>query len=602
MESMETTRIEPRLMAILSGRMRAITQEMSNTLLRAGRSGILITARDLGCGISDAVPRLIMAADKAGLPGDIYPLSSMPRTVREIHGDNVQPGDCFLNNSPYYGAFHHADFSVCAPVFYKGEHLFYATAMAHMADAGAPQPSTFLPLAMTIYEEGLHLPCVRVQSDWKDIEDWIRMCKLKIRAPEQWYGDYLAMVGAVRIAERRLIELCDKYGAGLMKEFMEEWLDYGERRTIDEIRKLPKGTWEAQRRHDPVFLVSNEGMPVQVRITIDPDKAYLTVDYTDNVDCIPSGFNVPEAVARAIAVTGLLFMVDQTVPHNEGAFRRVKVKLRENCLIGGPRYPVGTSMGTTNCVDRLVNACFDIWSQIDETRGGADSGLGMPASCAVISGSDWRRNHAPYVDFVIVGFLGGGASYGHDGYLTYGIPVNTGMMLQDSLEMNEIRYPIIYDRYVIAQDSGGAGQWEGAPGSHVIYGPRHDPGVWMYANDGHCNPAAGARGGQPGGVSNVLKLDVRSGEEKELPQFSAEVIGPNERIVSLSCGGGGYGDPLDRDPEKVRWKAREGYISLEKARDVYGVVLDTGPELYAVDREATVSLRKELKAKKGEGR
>ncbi len=143
-------------------------------------------------------------------------------------------------------------------------------------------------------------------------------------------------------------------------------------------------------------------------------------------------------------------------------------------------------------------------------------------------------------------------------------------------------------------DSGGPGQWEGAPGSRVICGPRKDPGTWTYPNDGHFFPPKGVRGGLNGGASDVWKFTLGSEKRIDLPQFGSELIKENERIVSISSGGGGYGDPIQRDPEKVRWRAREGYISLARAQEIYGVVLDTTVEEYAINFEATERLRAKL--------
>ena len=159
------------------------------------------------------------------------------------------------------------------PVYFNGKPLFWTVSRAHHADVGAPIPSTYLPYAKTIYEEGLHFPCVRVERGYKELRDIIRMARIKVRVPDLWYGDYLAQVGACRTAERRIKELVEKYGPETIAAFVEAWMAYGERRAAAAIRTLPAGTWTYENRHDPLPGVADEGIPVRASVTVDPDEA-----------------------------------------------------------------------------------------------------------------------------------------------------------------------------------------------------------------------------------------------------------------------------------------------------------------------------------------
>ncbi|MCJ7792340.1 MAG: hydantoinase B/oxoprolinase family protein [Dehalococcoidia bacterium] len=589
-------KIEPYLMVILARRFEAITNEMTNTVLRSARSGIVSSARDFSCSVTDAKGRIISVAD--GIPVHVAASGLIAKSMVELH-DDIRPGDLFLNNSPYYGNTHHADFTTSVPVFYKGKHLFTANTREHQADIGNSQPTTYMPFSRDLYEEGaLDFPCVKVQEDYKDIEDIIRMCRVRIRVPDQWYGDYLAQVGASRIAERRLIELCDKYGVDTVKAFIEQWLDYGERRMIEEIRKLPKGTWKAESKYDPIPGVADEGITFRVKMTIDPNEGYIEIDTTESDDCVPGGFNLCEATARAGGITGVINNLDPTIPHNDGAFSRIRFKLREGCVAGIPKIPACASIATTPTVDRLINPVMALFAELGEDKGIAEGGLGMAPAAASISGTDWRTCQ-PYANQLVTGHTGGPAVYGHDGWLTYGVPNVAGVMYYDSVEVNEKKFPIIYDCIQLIIDSEGAGRWRGAPGVLVIATQRHDPGGWAYSGDGHFFPPKGIHGGLAGRPSYAWKYNINDGKRIDLPMNSFEMITPEEAIVSESNGGGGFGDPLDRDPEKVRWDVREENVSRDKARDIYGVVIDTRYEQYAVDHKATEELRKKLKKEKG---
>ena len=595
MERKARNEIEPYLMVVLAKRFEAITKEMANTLLKTGRSGVINSARDFACTITDDRARTINVA--GGNLNQIVGTSLVAKVMLDLF-DDLAPGDCVLNNSPYYGGNHHADYTYSAPVFYKDELLFTVNARAHQADCGNAEPTTYMAYAKDVYEEGgLDFPSVRFQRDYKDLKDIIRMCKVRIRVPDQWYGDYLAQVGSLRIAERRLIELCDKYGPDTIKTFIEQWIDYGERRMIEEIRKYPKRTWKGETKHDPVPKVAEEGITLRLNMTIDPDEGYVVLDFSESDDLVRGGFNLSLGSIMPAACTGILNNFDHTIPHNEGVFSRIKFKFREGSIAADQKVPTCTSVSTTNVADRMVNLVQSLFAKFGEDEGIAEGTLGMPASYSVISGMDWRTGE-PYVNQLILAAWGGPALHGYDGWINYGIPVVGGTILVDSVEVNEQKYPIIFYENEAIPDSGGAGKWRGAPGVRCIMRPSHDPGKWTYLSDGHFFPAKGIHGGGAGRASTVWKYNIHTKKKTELPPISIETITPDEAIVSESGGGGGFGDPLDRDPERVRRDCLAQYVSLEKGKDTYGVVLDSTTEQYSVDYKATEELRRRLKSEK----
>ena len=202
---------DPVTLAVIANRLDSIVREMENTLLRTGRSAVLNMARDFSCALITADNRLLASAE--GLPVHVIGMEFLAEAVTDLHADLTE-GDAFLHNDPYLGNTHPADHVILVPVFWEGRHVFTAAAKAHQADCGNAQPTTYMPYARDVYEEGsLIFPAVRVQRDYEDIEDVIRMCRRRIRVPDQWYGDYLAMVGAARIGEARLKEVCARYGA-----------------------------------------------------------------------------------------------------------------------------------------------------------------------------------------------------------------------------------------------------------------------------------------------------------------------------------------------------------------------------------------------------
>lgn len=586
--------LDPILLAVIANRLDTIVREMENTLLRTGRSAVLNMARDFSCALITGDNRLLASAE--GLPVHVIGMEYVAEAVTDLH-DDIRDGDAFLHNDPYLGNTHPADHVILVPVIVDGVHLFTAAAKAHQADCGNANPTTYMPFARDVYEEGsLIFPAVRVQRDRKDIDDVIRMCRQRIRVPEQWYGDYLAMIGSARIGEARLKDLVARHGIETMRQFIEEWFDYSERRVAHVISEMPKGTITGHGRHDP-FGPLPDGIPINVTVSIDPDAGMIDIDLTDNIDCVPAGVNESRACATNNVMTGVFNSIDPDIPHNAGTFRRIRVRLRENCVVGIPRFPHSCSVATTNVGERLVVTTQKAFADAWDGYGLAEGACGIGPGFAVVSGKDWRKTNDPYVNQKFLGSQGGPAGPEIDGWVTYGNSVTNGLMFRDSVEIDEQKYPIRVKEIRVRQDSEGAGRRRGAPGFDVAYGPKHDVMRAFYVTDGYRFPPRGVRGGGDGAPSLPFRVTVE-GEEISLPPISSQDLQAGELLFHRLSGGGGYGNALDREPDRVRDDVLSGFISLERARDIYGVVF-TGTELadgLSVDLDATAMRRMELSA------
>ncbi|HTY54032.1 MAG TPA: hydantoinase B/oxoprolinase family protein, partial [Candidatus Binataceae bacterium] len=285
---------------------------------------------------------------------------------------------------------------------------------------------------------------------------------------------------------------------------------------------------------------------------------------------------------------------DPTVPHNAGSFRRITIHLRENCVVGIPRFPASCSVATTNVGDRLINIMQAAFAEADEGAGLAEGGLGMGPGWGVVSGKDSRRSNAPYVNQLFMTTNGGPASPKNDGWVNFGLPVGGGLLYRDSIEIDEQKYPMIFREFRFLPDSGGAGRFRGGPAARVVYGPHHGTMTVIYPLDGHQTPAQGVRGGSAGRLAYAAKVDSE-GKEVLLPPVSAEEIQAGEYIVGVGTGGGGYGDPLDRAPAHVLKDVVEKWITETQAKDVYGVVLGKNNGSLEVDTELTNQSRENLR-------
>jgi len=585
--------IDPVLLAVLNKRFDTVTAKMANTLIRTGRSGVLNLARDFSTSIVTRDCELLTGAES--LP--IHCLSGadlMSRAMKDLH-PHLNRGDAFLHNSPYHGCSHPADQTILVPVIDdEGEHQFTVWVKAHQADIGNSMPTTYMGHAKDVYEEGaLIFPAVKIQENYENNKDIVRMCQMRIRVPEQWYGDYLAMVGAARIGEQEILAMADEYDWETLHAFVRQWFDYSEKLMIAAIKKLPSSRVVATSTHDPVPGTPPEGIKIKVEVAVDSENAVIEVDLRDNPDVMPCGLNLSEACTRTAAMIGIFNSIEDDVPTNAGSFRRIKIAIRENCIAGGGKHPTSMSVATTNLADRVSNPVQRAFSKIKNGLGMAECGPILPASLAVISGRDPRRGNASFVNQVLLLFTGGAATGKTDAWMTIAHVGNAGMCFIDSVELDELHFPILIKSRRLVPDTEGSGCYIGAPSGYCEFGPFGGGSLEAaWVADGSINVARGTNGGLDGAPIRNYKRKV-DGKLEDLPPCANVIIKPGETLVSYTSGGGGYGFPYERQAEKVKYDLNEGFITAQRAYDVYGVVLD---EKGQIDNEATIKRRKFLAA------
>jgi N-methylhydantoinase B len=581
--------LDPVLTTIMSNRLDGIVREMTNTLLRSARSAVISSARDFSCGIVTADNEILASAE--GLPVHIFGMNMQTAAIARHHPDYAD-GDAYLDNDPYGGNTHAADHTFMVPVFFEGEHIFTACAKAHQADIGNSVPSSYNAGARDVYHEGaIVFPCVRIQRNREMIQDIVRICRARIRVPDQWYGDFLAGLGAARIGERRLKEFCIKYGKETVRQFIRDWFNYSEQRMIQSIAKLPKKRLVQEGQSDPIEGLLPEGLKLKASIDIDPDAGAIAVDLTENPDSIDCGLNVSEASAISSVLGGVFNALDNDIPKNQGSFRRVTVKLRDNCAVGRPAFPHSCSVSTTNIAERLVNIVQSAFAALGEGFGLAEGGTGLGAGMSVISGRDVRHDDAPFVNRLMLSTNGGPASPVADGWVNYGFPIISGLMYRDSVEVDEVKLPIHVYALRMAPDTAGAGRMRGAPAQEIVYGPIGNPLTIIIPCDGQFAPPRGVHGGHDGRPGATYLIN-RDGTQTRLPNVVTLQVSSGQKIRGVDSGGGGYGSPLERHPALVLLDVTEGWESEQRARDLYGVALHRGEDgEFEVDDAATMSLR-----------
>ena len=582
-------KMEPYLMSVLSNRMYSIGNEMKNTLARTARSFILAGCRDLSIAICDREGKIL--ALPASLP---VHCGNVDLTVKPCfkHPDGVKKGDMFLNNDPLLGNTHHADYTYISPVFAEEQLIFWVVAKAHMGDCGNSSPTTYHLKATDVFNEGaLDWPCVKIQKDYEDVTDLISIAKSRIRSPETWYGDHLACVGAVRIGERRVLELCEEYGVDTLLTFAEEYQKYGEKRMLKEIAKMNKGKWTYDTVHDKCIGLHDD-IPLHIEIEVTDED--IIVHLRDNIDCLPLGINMCRATATSGARAGVMNHLPVDIPYNSGALEHIKVLVREGCIFGQVKYPYSASVCTTNLSDRVINGVQILMNQVSRDSGMAAGGLAGNLSSTVVSGYDPRKGES-YVSQVLAAKTGGPGVKGHDGWVTYGAPCIGGGMTFMSAEQLEQQYPFLVRKIELIEDGIGFGEFNSSPALQLEYEPTTEEPVtyFMYSAGVH-TPNEGAEGGMDGTrVTNYI-YDKEKGEESKEYIYGVveQKVEKGQVIGTTGASGGGYGNPRNRCPDKVREDVREGWISKETAREIYGVVITERTEQFEVDEEATAALRK----------
>jgi N-methylhydantoinase B len=287
---------------------------------------------------------------------------------------------------------------------------------------------------------------------------------------------------------------------------------------------------------------------------------------------MPCGLNLSEACSRTAALIGVFNSIDHNVPKNAGSFRRIEVLLRENCIAGIPVHPTSCSVATTNVADRVANAVQCAIANFAPGFGMAEVGAVIAPAAGVVSGID--ATGSPFINQVFLGFSGGAATARGDAWMSVSHVGNGGLSFQDSIELAELAQPILVSTRRLLPDTEGAGTHIGAPSMLVEFGPSVGSIDVSYVSDGTLNAPRGVRGGLPGAGSRQRIRRV-NGQEENLPACAQVTVLHGETIISMACGGGGYGPPDQRDRQALQRDVREGLISAGRARAVYGLIVDT---------------------------
>ena len=560
----------------------SIADEMALTVFRTTYSGVLKDNMDYSTAFADADGKLV--AQGLTLPGHLGSIPTALEAVMRRFGDDVREGDVFIMNDPFEGGMHLPDIFIFKPLHHEGQRIAFAATICHHTDVGGRVAGSNASDSTEIYAEGLRIPPLKLYEAGRRNEAIMAIIERNVRLPVRLFGDLRAQLAACHIAERQFAELVVRHGAETVKAYMQETIDYAERLTRAALSDLPDGEWSFEDWIDDDGV--DCGKPIRLFVTLRKRGGHMVVDWTGTSPQVKGAINNTLSFTKAASYTGVRSVLPPGIPNNEGVFRAIEVTCPPGTVGNGVLPAACAARGLTGF--RMTDCIFGALAMMlpDKVFAAGDGGnTGIS-----IGGYYPDRSPFIYVDFTCGAWGARPWADGLDG--------NSHMfanMASHSVEVTEAEQPIQLLAYEFVEDRAGAGKFRGGVPFRRDYRFLEEEGVLQVRSDRRTHRPFGLYGGSPGAPSeNSLNPE---GEARPLPSKLTMTIRRGEVFRHILAGGGGWGDPLERDPAKVLKDVRNGLLSPEKARADYGVVLDTAR--LAVDEAASARLREEIRRRRG---
>ncbi len=568
------------LSQVVGGSLDAIAREMSATVTRTARSPLFNEAHDFTTGIFDLSGRKSrLVAQAPGCTLHLYAVVGAVDHLIETFRYDLHPGDILLVNDPYHGGSHSLDWTMVMPVFYNRKPILLPAVRSHMGDNGGPVAGGYNPKSKDIWHDGLRIPPLKIYEKGEKRQDVFDMIVANNRLSHWLEGDLDAMIGACKLASRRIQQMLDQYGSEPMIGAIDERIQYTERRVRDEIASWPDGTYSAETYADHDFQGNRD---IKIKATVTVAGSDLKIDFTGSSPQVDGFINSPLSNTTSFAFVGISTCCDEDIPINEGYMNPVTVTAPSGTVVN-PELPAPCGHATACVGAEIAEAVLLAISRCAPKRVGVNA---HKLPLAYTNGIDKEGNQ--WVNLNFFGYTGGaGAAYQTDGWGLYP-PVMTGVTLP-SIEMNEIQYPsrVLLHEYV--EDFTGAGKWRGTPGLVVQIQHLEDSSTSVMMA-GVRNTTKGFAGGHDA-PSNKVIVNYGTKDAQIVEETAFGVKMPAEGIIQFyRAGGGGWGNPLERDPELVLEDVKNEFVSLEAAEKEYGVVIQDGE----IDQRKTKKIREQI--------
>lgn len=560
--------LDPVLMTILDSTMVSICREMGILLMKTSYSTIFNEGLDFTCALADAKGDMIACAEFC--PTMIGGMPLLIKTcAQEIPFATLREGDVIVHNDPYRGGLHCPEHTFFKPFFEDGELLGFAVCIGHIAEIGGMVPGAFCGEATEIFHEGLRVPPVKIKKAGEDVDEVWKLLLANTRTPRQNYGDLRAMIGSVDLGVARIGEIVRKYGKEVFKQTCEDLMDYAERRMRAELAAFPDGRYPFE------DVIENDGIerkPYVVAVALYIQGDEVVADYSRSSPQAKGPINATLGVATGAVYNGLLHITDPTIPKNSGCFRPIRVVAPPGKVINVD-YPGPLVAGNTETHPRLANIVIGAMGACVPERV-------MASESCTGTNFVFGGNHPDYDEYFACYDLmsgGWGGRFGHDGNDCV-IAIN-GNCRFNPTEVFETRFPFRIEECALLPDSGGAGKWRGGLGYVRTLLATKVQITGSQCSDRHEVRPWPIFGGEPGGNGGTLIKKAEADEWATVRELYGKVssskyanitLEPGDRIRLSTPGGGGYGDPRQRDTEAVKEDVAEGYVTSAAAARLYG--------------------------------
>ncbi len=557
---------------VMWNRLIAVVEEEAQALIRTSFSTSVREAGDLAAAVFDRQGRMLAQAI-TGTPGHINSVAECVKHFLAKHPlETMRDGDVLITNDPWLASGHHNDITIVTPVFFQGQAVGLMANTCHVVDIGG---RGFTPDGRQVYEEGLDIPILHLFRAGELNETLVEIIRTNVREADQVVGDMFAFTSGNRVGADRLIAMMEEFGIDDLEDLAEHIIASSREATIRRIAELPAGTY-----HNSVTMDGYERpITLQAAVTVTDDEIH--VDYEGTSPPSSYGINVVMNYTKAYTTYGIKCVVAPDIPNNAGSLEPIIVSAPEGCILN-VQHPAPVAL--RHIIGHLLpDTVIGALAQVIPDRVIAEGSSAL-ANLQLRGGASVAGEYqGEVVEFEMMHFNNGGtgARPTKDGLSATGFPNGVRGV---PVEATEAIVPIVFWRKELRQDSGGAGRFRGGLGQVMeLQGTDGMPFDVLAQYDKAEHPARGRDGGGPGAPT---RIELKSG--KQLRPKGQQSIPPGDRLILSLAGGGGFGDPFTRDPAMVAEDVAGGYVSVDRAAELYGVVVD---EHGTIDEAATAVLR-----------
>jgi N-methylhydantoinase B len=574
-------KFDPITLEVMRNAIYAITDEMMGALIRTAYSTNIKDRRDCSCCFFLPDKRVVAQSEISATPLHLASILGVVDSVLDaIPPETMDPGDHILYNKPYpEGPGHMNDITLISPVFYEGELFALVANQAHHVDVGGFAPGS-MPFGISeIFQEGIQIPAIKIVRKGVVAEDILELISDNVRTKDEFKGDVMAQVACNNIGEQRLSELLEKYGKQMVLFYMNEIMDYSERRIREAIRKAANGIYSFE------DFIEGDGFTddlIKIKCTVEIKDEDIYFDFTGTSPQVRGPLNCRKKCTAAGPYYVTKAMFDPEVPPNDGAYRPIHIHIPDGSLLNCD-FPHAVVQANIITSPRIADVLIGALLQALPERGIA--ACHGTINILNIGGMDTRTGRL----FNYIETYGGGQGAMHNQDGMDGVHSHMSNTQNAPVEVIESTYPLQVVRYGLVCNSEGAGKFRGGMGIMREFIVLEDDLTLTVGSDRENIKPWGVDGGSGGQNSeNVL---IHDGKEKRLSSKMTTRIKKGDSYITVTPGGGGWGEPFERDPEKLLWDVSEGLISIERAESEYGVIFKEHGGNLEIDQEATERTR-----------